>query len=260
MNAPNPISLQQDEAGVAIVTLDRAAAMNTFDLATARAFRQVFEQLANTGTARVVVLRGAGKAFGAGGDVNAIGSTPECIPELIEHMHAAVTAMAALDAPVIASVHGVAAGASLSVVAACDLAIVAEGTRFNLAFARLGASCDTSSSWSLPRLVGLKRALEIALLCDTVDATEAQRIGLVNRVVPADSLDAETMALARSLAAGPTLAYGRIKRLMRHSLENTLAEQLDAERDAFIASSQTADFHEGVGAFLSKRAPVFSGS
>lgn len=259
MNLDSPVSLQHDEPGVAVVTVERAAAMNTFDVATARALRQAFEQLAADGSVRAVVLRGAGKAFGAGGDVNALGSTPESIPQLIEHMHAAVTAIAALDAPVIASVHGVAAGASLSVVAACDLAIAAEGTRFNLAFAKLGASCDTSSSWSLPRLVGLKRAMEIALLCETFDAAEAQRMGLVNRVVPAERLEAETLAIARTLASGPTQAYGRIKGLMWHSLERSLAEQLDAEREAFVASSQTADFAEGVSAFLAKRTPVFRG-
>lgn len=260
MNPDRPISLRQDEPGVAVVTIDRPAAMNTFDLATARALRQVLEQLVASGSARVVVLRGAGKAFGAGGDVNLIGSTPESIPELIDHMHAAIAAIAALDAPVIASVHGVAAGASLSLVAACDLAIAAEGTRFNLAFAKLGASCDTSSTWSLPRLVGFKHALEIALLCETFDAAEAHRLGLVNRVVPDDRLEADTMAMARTLAAGPTLAYGRIKRLMRRSLERSLAEQLEAEREAFIASAQTADFREGVSAFLGKRTPAFRGA
>lgn len=260
MSADPLVLFQQDDSGVAVVTLNRPQAMNSLDMATARAFREVFERLATERTARAVVLRGAGKAFSAGGDLALLSTAPESAGELIDHVHEGLKAMASLDAPVIASVHGAAAGAGMSLCAACDLALAAEGTRFNLAFASVGATCDSSSTWSLPRLLGLRRALEIALLCETLDADQALRIGLVNRVVPADQLEAETMRLAQRLAGGATLAYGRIKRLMRQSFETTFAEQLDAERDAFQASAQTDDFRAGTSAFLGKRKPVFNAS
>ena len=130
---------------------------------------------------------------------------------------------------------------------------------FNLAYANVAASCDVSASWSLPRLVGLRNALQMALLSDTFDAQEALRLGLVNRVVPAEALEAEVSALANRLAQGPTLAYGKLKRLMRESFQNTLEAQLEAERTQFMASAQTADFKEALDAFLSKRKPNFKG-
>ena len=165
----------------------------------------------------------------------------------------------ALDAPVIASLQGAVAGGSMSLALSADLAIAAEDASFNLAYTRIGASCDLSSSWHLPRLVGLRRAMEIALLSETIDAAEALRLGLVNRVVAADRLEEETMALARRLAEGPTLAYGRLKRLLRRSFESDLAGQLDAEREAFCASTGTRDFAEGVAAFFGRRKPSFEG-
>ena len=208
----------------------------------------------------MLVLCGEGKAFGVGGDLTAFkpgsGITPA---DLIEPLHEGVKILAALNAPVIASLHGVVAGGSLSLSMACDLAIAAEGTRFNLAYSNVAANCDVSGSWSLPRLVGLRNAMHIALLSDTFDATEALRLGLINRVVPADALQDETGALANRLALGPTLAYGRLKRLLRQSFETDLATQLDAERDHFTASSKTADFKEAVAAFFAKRRPVFFG-
>lgn len=258
MTTETPVLLETSGA-VATITLNRPQAMNTLDVAMGRALRKALDSLARDHSIRAVIVRGAGRCFSAGGDVSMLAAHPESVPELIAEVHGAARAMAALDAPVIASVHGVAAGAGMSLVAACDLAIAAERTRFNLAFANVGASCDTSSTWHLPRLLGLRRALEIALLGDTCDADTALRIGLVNRVVAADALEAETLALARRLASGATLAFGRIKRLMRHSFESSLTDQLDAEREAFIASSHTEDFREGTAAFLAKRAPQFRG-
>jgi 2-(1,2-epoxy-1,2-dihydrophenyl)acetyl-CoA isomerase len=170
-----------------------------------------------------------------------------------------VRLLAGIDAPVIASLHGVVAGGSLSLAACCDLAVAAEGTRFNLAYANIGASCDVSASWSLPRLVGLRNAMQIALLSETFDAAEALRLGLVNRVVLAAELEATVSALAQRMAGGPTRAYGHLKRLMRQSLDRDLGAQLDAERDAFLDCTTTADFSEGIAAFVAKRKPQFGG-
>lgn len=253
------VLLAQPESGLATLTLNRPEAMNAMDLPMARAFQAACERIAQERSARVVVLSGAGRGFGAGGDLQSLHREPGRVGDLIDAMHRAIRILSTLDAPVLASLQGVVAGGSLSLSAACDLAIAAEGTKFNLAYANIGASCDLSGSWSLPRLVGLRRALEIALLSETFDAQEALRLGLVNRVVPAEALHEETMKIARRLAGGATLAYGRIRRLMRQSMEMPLDRQLDAERNAFLAGVQTQDFRDGVAAFLKKERPVFTG-
>ena len=256
---PSPVLLTR-EGGVVTLTLNRPSAMNALDVPTALAFRAACLSLVDDSLVRVVVLRGEGKAFGVGGDLTELqqgsGTTPA---GLIDPLHEGVKILAKLNAPVIASLHGVVAGGSLSLSMACDLAIAAEGTHFNLAYANVAANCDVSGSWNLPRLVGLRNAMQIALLSDTFDAAEALRLGLINRVVPADKLQEETLALANRLAVGPTLAYGRLKRLLRQSFETDLVTQLDAERDNFTASSKTADFKEALLAFFAKRRPVFSG-
>jgi len=248
------------ESGIAHLTVNRPEAMNAIHVPMADAFLAQCQAIAQDPSVRVVVLRGAGKAFGVGGDLATLQTdSVNSANALISRLHEAVLILARLNAPVIASLHGVVAGGSLSLSSACDLAIAAEGTRFNLAYANVAASCDVSASWSLPRLVGLRNALQMALLSDTFDAQEALRLGLVNRVVPAEALEAEVSALANRLAQGPTLAYGKLKRLMRESFQNTLEAQLEAERTQFMASAQTADFKEALDAFLSKRKPNFKG-
>ena len=248
------------DGAIAFLTFNRPAAMNALDVPTATAFLAACQSLATDDTVRAVVLRGAGRAFGVGGDLSALQQdSARTAQELIGRLHEAVLLLAGMNAPVIASLHGVVAGGSLSLSMACDLAIAAEGTRFNLAYTNVGANCDVSGSWSLPRLVGLRRAMQIALLSDAFDAAEALSMGVVNRVVPAADLEKETLALATRLAAGPTLAYGRMKRLMRQSFDNDLPTQLDAERENFKASTQTADFQEALQAFFAKRPPVFQG-
>jgi 2-(1,2-epoxy-1,2-dihydrophenyl)acetyl-CoA isomerase len=185
---------------------------------------------------------------------------PALVSDLLGLINPAVLLLAELAQPVLASVHGAVAGGGVAIALAADLAIAADDSQFNLAYARIGGTPDCGSSWMLPRVVGLRRALELAMLCDTYDAAEALRLGLVNRVVPRAALEAETEALARRLASGPTLAYGRAKRLLRAAFDATLPQQLDAERAAFVESTRTADFVEGVNAFVEKRPPRFSGA
>jgi 2-(1,2-epoxy-1,2-dihydrophenyl)acetyl-CoA isomerase len=242
---------------------DRPERLNAIDVPMAQAFHKAAAAIAADPTVRVVVMSGAGRAFMAGGDLTTFhrdrAQAATVARAIIDPLHAGLAILDRIDAPVVASLHGAVAGAGVSLALAADLAIAAADARFTLAYAKIGASCDGSSSWSLPRVVGLRRALEIALLADPLDATTALAYGLVNRVVPAASLAAETDALVRRLAGGPTLAYGRIRRLLRTSFERDLTAQMNAECDAFCASAQTQDFAEGVGAFLEKRAARFEG-
>jgi 2-(1,2-epoxy-1,2-dihydrophenyl)acetyl-CoA isomerase len=248
------------EGGIAHLIFNRPLTMNALDVSSASEFLQACRSIAADPQVRVVVMRGEGRAFGAGGDLSVLQhASGDAVLALIEPMHEAIKLLAGLNAPVIASLHGVVAGGSMSLALACDLAIAAEGTRFNMAYANVAASSDVGGSWSLPRIVGLRNAMQIALLSDTFDAAEAFRLGMVNRVVPADRLQEETQALAQRLAAGPTLAYGRMKRLMRESFDNDFATQLDDERDAFRASTETRDFKEALEAFFAKRRAVFVG-
>ncbi len=256
----SPVRLLRDGA-VATLCIHRPEALNALDVATAQAFHAACRTLADDRSVRAVVVRGEGRCFGVGGDLAAMrgGDATAVADQLIEAMHASVTLLAAIDAPVIASLHGAVAGGSMSLACACDIAVAAEGTTFNLAYTRIGASSDLSSSWHLPRLVGLRNAMQIALLSESFDAAEALRLGLVNRVVPAADLQRETMALAQRLANGPTLAYGRLKRLLRQAFDHDLASQLEAEAEQFRASTRTRDFAAGIAAFLDKSPPRFEG-
>lgn len=256
----NPPLLLRREGAVAHLRFNRPQALNAIDAAMAAALLAASRQLEHDRGVRAVVLSGAGKGFMAGGDLAAMRADPQAIAErIIDPLHAALKILAALDAPLIAGVHGVVAGAGVSLVLAADFALAAEGTRFNLAYLNIGTSCDGGASFALPRLVGLRKALEIALLSEPFDAGEALRLSLVNRVVPAAALDAETRALAERLAGGPTRAIGRVRRLMQGSYSADLAAQLDAEKEAFAASAASRDFDEGLAAFFEKRPPRFTG-
>lgn len=248
------------DGGIAHIRFNRPEVLNAMDVPTANAFLAACQAIAADNSVRAVVVSGEGRAFIAGGDLAAMRRNPvETAQALIRPLHTGIALLAALNAPVLASLHGAVAGGGLGVALACDLAIAAEGTRFNLAYVNIGASSDCSTSWALPRLVGMRKAMEIALLGETFDAAEALRLGLVNRVVPAADLEAETQKLARRLADGPPLALGRLKRLIRASLNQDLQAQLDAEAEGFAYCAETADFAEGVAAFFEKRPAQYRG-
>jgi 2-(1,2-epoxy-1,2-dihydrophenyl)acetyl-CoA isomerase len=255
----SPVTLRC-EGAVAHLRFNRPSRLNAVDIPTSNAFLECCRTIAASPDIRAVVLGGEGDAFGVGGDLNELKSDPasSALP-LLEPIHEAVKLMAELDVPFIASLHGVVAGGSLSLAMACDLAIAAEDTKFNLAYVSIAATCDGSGSWSLPRIVGMRNAMAIALLGETFDAGEALRLGLVNKVVPRASLEQSTNEMAQRLASGPTRAIGRIKRLIRESFDNDLAAQLDHERDTFVANARTEDFTNAVASFLQKRRPQFHG-
>jgi 2-(1,2-epoxy-1,2-dihydrophenyl)acetyl-CoA isomerase len=248
------------DSGVAHIRFNRPAALNAIDLALAQGFLGACEGVARDPSVRVVVLSGEGRSFMAGGDLVAMQREPVLVASaLIEHMHAAIGILTGLSAPVIASVQGDVAGGGLGLALSCDLCIAAEDTRMSLAYHQIGTSPDCGTSWGLERALGLRQALHFALVGGRVLAADALRLGLVSQVVAIEALAQETARVAARLAAGPTAAFGRTKRLLRAAGSASLAAQLDAERDAFLASAGTTDFQEGVDAFLGKRTPLFTG-
>jgi 2-(1,2-epoxy-1,2-dihydrophenyl)acetyl-CoA isomerase len=245
---------------VARIVFNRPKVLNAIDSETARLFLLACRDIAANPEVRAVVISGAGRAFMAGGDIAQFRDDPDSVPSsLIDPMHAALSVLTTLPAPVIGSVHGAAAGAGMSIALACDLVIAAEGTRFNSAYVNLATSCDLGASWSLPRVVGLRRAMEIALLSETIDAERAMALGLINKVVPAAQLEAETEKLVEKLVSGAPIAQGILKRLMRESFGQDFQTQLSAERNGFQACVRTADFREAVAAFLEKRPAHYRG-
>lgn len=248
---------------VATITLNRPHVMNALDAAMIGRLRAVCEQVERDAAVRAVVLRGAGPAFLAGGDVSVFRANlpqmPQRVREIAGELHHAILALRRAPKPVLASVHGAVAGAGVSLMTAADLAVAAEGTRFTMAYSRIGTSPDGGSTYFLPRLVGYRKALELMLLADTFDAQAALDAGLVNWVVRAEALSTETDRIAHRLAHGATLAFGETKRLINESYDHALAAQLNAEVEAFARCAGTRDFAEGVTAFVEKRKPNFKG-
>lgn len=257
MTAPLLVTRQ---GAIATLQFNRPEAMNALDVATAQALLAAVQGIAQDAGVRAVLLKGSGRAFVAGGDLAVLAADPvQGARDLLGPLNEALLLLQNLNAPVIAQVHGAAAGAGLSLMLMCDFVLAAEGSKFNLAYINLGTSCDVGASWALPRLVGLRQALEIAMLGETFGADEALRLGLVNRVLPAAELEAAAQAFAQRLASGPTLAYGHMRRLLRAGLDHDLATQLQAEAAAFDACARTADMRGGINAFLAKRKPQFNG-
>jgi 2-(1,2-epoxy-1,2-dihydrophenyl)acetyl-CoA isomerase len=254
-------SLQLERNGaVALIRFNRPHALNAIDVPMAQALLHTARALAADRSVRAIVLCGAGKGFMAGGDLATMRADPlQGAADLIGPLNEALLVFAAMDAPLIAQVHGVAAGAGLSLMLQADFVLAAEGTRFNLAYVNLGTSCDVGASWALPRLVGLRQALEIAMLGETLTSADAERLGLVNRVVAAADFEAEVTALAQRLAGGPTVAYGHLRRLMRASFDRDLPGQLAAEAAAFAECATTVDFKTGIEAFYRKQPAQFVG-
>jgi 2-(1,2-epoxy-1,2-dihydrophenyl)acetyl-CoA isomerase len=248
---------------VASVTLNRPSVYNAMDAEMIVRLKEVTEQLQDDRSVRVVVLRGAGPAFLAGGDValfhKNLDQLPEMIVRLARELHYAVLAIRRMRKPVLASVHGAVAGAGLSLMAAADLAIAAADAKFTMAYSRIATSPDGGGTFFLARTLGLKKAMELALLSDTFDAASAQALGLVNWVVPASELAAQTEQIAQRLARGPTLAYGETKQLMDQAFGASLEQQLEAEAQAFARCARSHDLKEGVNAFVEKRKPQFKG-
>jgi 2-(1,2-epoxy-1,2-dihydrophenyl)acetyl-CoA isomerase len=248
---------------VATITLNRPEAYNALDLGLGRELFHAALEVDEDPDVRCVVITGAGKAFCAGGNVKDFADNLSrigiLVKELTTYLHGAVSRLTRSAKPVIMAVNGVAAGGGLSFALSGDVVIAAESARFTMAYSKIAATPDGSSSYFLPRLIGLRRTLELYLTNRVLSAREALEWGLVTRVVPDAELKDAVEALARELAAGPTLAIGGAKRLFHQSTWESLETQMELEAQAIAASGHTEDFREGVTAFANKKTPTFRG-
>jgi 2-(1,2-epoxy-1,2-dihydrophenyl)acetyl-CoA isomerase len=258
------ITLEVDGDGLAHLMLNRPEAANALNPLMAAELRHAAVGLAHDSSVRAVLLTATGRVFCGGGDLASFAAVepaglPAHIDDLTIDLHAAVARLSRLEAPLVAAVSGSAGGAGMSLVAACDLVVAGESARFTMGYTRAGLVPDGTSSFFLARVVGLRRAMDLVLTNRTLSAAEAESWGLVNRVVPDDAVVAEATALARQLAAGPTRALGFAKRVLNEGANSSLEAAMERESAAISAVAGGDDAHEGIAAFLGKRAAVFKG-
>ena len=259
------IQLEIRDAGVAILTLNRPSALNALTIEMGQELRSAVGEARERG-ARCIVITGAGRAFCAGGDLRAMqqmaereGRVEAFFDEPLRLLNECILLIRRTPLPIIAAVNGHASGGGCNLALACDIVLAAESARFNQAFINVGLTPDCGGTFILPRLVGWRRATELMMTGEQVEARRAVEMGMINRVVADAELMTEALALAARLASAPTAAMGRIKELLEQSATNDYSTQLDLEHKAQLQSGLTTDFKEGVAAFIEKRPPRFTG-
>ncbi|MEM7227420.1 MAG: enoyl-CoA hydratase-related protein [Planctomycetota bacterium] len=263
--APASAVLAETADHVATITLNRPDVYNAFNDAVSKELHDALKAAERDKDVRVIILTGAGKAFSSGQDLGDLktkyvpGHVPALGEDLKRRYDPIIKRMRSMDKPIIAAVNGVAAGAGCSLALACDMRIVSDRASFIEVFINVGLIPDSGSTWFLPRLVGIGKAMELCCTGEKVDAEEALRLGIANRVVPADELLEATRELAGRLASLPGRGIALTKRLLNQSFENSLDAQLTAEAFAQDTAGRTEDHYEGVVAFLEKRKPEFKG-
>lgn len=250
------------ENGVATITLNRPTKFNSFNREMAFACQDALDKCANNDDIRAVVLTGEGRAFCAGQDLGEV-TNPDIHPGfkviLEEHYNPIIKRLRSLPKPIIAAVNGVAAGAGANIALACDIVVAHEKVSFIQAFSGIGLVPDSGGTYILPRLVGFQKALALAMLGDKISATAAERMGMIYKVIPMEGFNTEVTKLANRLAKMPTKGLALTKELFNAGIHNDLNSQLDMEGRYQIEASETADYAEGVQAFMEKRKPVFKG-
>lgn len=250
--------------GVATLRLNRPKKGNAIDETMAFELFDAATEIAERDDVRAILIVGDGPNFTVGGDVGLFANTPqEELPNrlrrMIDRFHLAIERLTAQDAPIVAAVRGGVGGGGLGLLYVSDIVLASDTAQFALGYGRLGLTADGGNTWFLPRLVGMQRAKELFLLNRRLDAREAAEMGFVSRVVADDALDVEAAEVAATLAAGPTRAFGHMRRLLRQTYETSLADQLNDEREAIIEASRSEDVAEGIAAFIAKRPPTFRG-
>jgi 2-(1,2-epoxy-1,2-dihydrophenyl)acetyl-CoA isomerase len=256
--------LVSQEAGVLAVTLNRPGKLNAFNAEMHRLLREALERAAREPEIRAVLLTGSGRGFCAGQDLSERDVRPGAAPtdlsvSLGSNYNPLIRRMRELPKPIVCAVNGVAAGAGANLALACDVVFAARSASFIQSFSKIGLLPDSGGTYFLPRLVGTARAMGLALFAGKLSAEEAERMGLIWKVLDDDQLLPEAGAAARSLAAGPTKGYGLIKKALYASAGNLLDAQLDLERDLQREAGYSEDYREGVSAFMQKRKPAFKG-
>lgn len=254
------IRTEIDDA-VGIITIDRRERFNSLDVDTARALRKAGLQMARDDSVRAVVLRGEGGVFCSGADLKDIRSAPsygDAFKEILEYIHSTISEIRRAPKPFLAAVDGIAAAGGFGLAMSCDLVIASDRASFEWAYSKTGLTGAESSTFMLPRLIGLRRALELLLLNPRLDAARALEYGLINAVVPAASFDGEVQRIARQLASGPTAALGIAKELLNQAAGmDRLDVHLDRELEQLARIADGGNFAEGIGAFFEKRAAKF---
>jgi 2-(1,2-epoxy-1,2-dihydrophenyl)acetyl-CoA isomerase len=253
------IRLEQNGAGVATLTIARPDRLNALSGKTVDELREAVEETGRSG-ARCLLLTGEGRGFSSGADLVSGGGLPEDAGLALEkHFNPLVEALFALPIPVVAAVNGPAAGAGCSLALAADIVVAARSAYFLQAFVNIGLIPDAGATWLLPRLAGRARAIEMMMLGERIPAEQAQAWGMISRVVDDEHLASEAMALATTLAGGPTVALGLIRQLARNAEQLSLGDALAAERAAQKTAGESSDFKTAVMAFLQKQQPRFDG-
>ncbi|MEK4922482.1 enoyl-CoA hydratase [Cytobacillus sp. FSL R5-0569] len=253
--------LMKIENGVMELTLNRPEALNSFSPELIQGLKSALQQAKADKDIRVIVLKGAGRAFSSGGDVKRMGSrSPIATYEHIGNLNELILLIQSVEKPIIAAVHGYAAGAGFNLALACDFILAEEETKFILSFSKVGLISDGGGSYFLPRLVGLQRAKELLFSAEPLTVEKAYEFGIVNHIYKKGHFEDDVKQYAEKLSAGPNIAYGFIKKLTNESYQLSLKQVLEQERITQGTMVTTEDHHEGITAFKEKRQPDFKRS
>lgn len=253
--------LREKIGGLLILRLNRPEKYNSFNREMALALQQGLDDAASDKSIRCVMITGMGKAFSAGQDlVEVTGNDPMPFTKILsEHYNPIITRIRNISLPVVAAVNGVAAGAGANIALCCDVVIASEQASFIQAFSKIGLIPDSGGTFFLPRLIGFQKASALAMLGDKVSATEAEKMGMIYKVLPAESFENEAQQIAQTLANMPTRGLALTKQVLNQSLSNNLEKQLELEDKFQLMAANTDDYREGVAAFIEKRTPAFKG-